>query len=109
MKIKHVISLICVLTFIVLKANAQFIINGKLPVFDKTTNTYIISIPQESFEKDYETEIILNEDSGWNNIKINNETINKKYTNNNGKLLKKGRNSNDEKKCTRNKSKKIFC
>ena len=80
MKIKHVISLICVLTFIVLKANAQFIINGKLPVFDKTTNTYIISIPQESFEKDYETEIILNEDSGWNNIKINNETINKKYT-----------------------------
>lgn len=38
-----VISLLPINTF------AQFTINGKRPAYDKTTNTYLVSIPQNVF------------------------------------------------------------
>ena len=42
-----VISLLPINTF------AQFTINGKRPAYDKTTNTYLVSIPQNVFLHDY--------------------------------------------------------
>lgn len=49
---------------------AQFTINGKDIVYDKLTNTYMTSIPEDSFGKDYNATIILNADSAWSQLSI---------------------------------------
>lgn len=69
-----VISLLPINTF------AQFTINGKRPAYDKTTNTYLVSIPQNVFLHDYEASISLDPDSLWTNLKIDNESITDTYT-----------------------------
>ena len=79
MKNKHLL-LYFLLTFFNQIVNAQFTVNGKQPVYDETSNTYIISIPQESFNNDYDAEIILTQDSGWTDLKIDDITITNKFS-----------------------------
>ena len=54
---------------------AQFKINGKSVVYDKLSNSYMTSIPEEMFGKDYATIITLDTDSAWNNLSIENTKI----------------------------------
>lgn len=53
---------------------AQFSMNGKTPVYDKTTNTYLVSIPQDCFGKDYTANITLCNDSAWSQLCIEGQT-----------------------------------
>ena len=54
---------------------AQFKINGKSVVYDKLSNIYMTSIPEEMFGKDYAAIITLDTDSAWNNLSIENTKI----------------------------------
>lgn len=54
---------------------AQFKINGKSVVYDKLSNSYMTSIPEETFGKDYTAIITLDTDSAWNNLSIENTKI----------------------------------
>ena len=54
---------------------AQFKINGKSVVYDKLSNSYMTSIPEEMFGKDYAAIITLDTDSAWNNLSIDNTKI----------------------------------
>lgn len=85
MKYKYILYLVLinVLCFLPQYIFAQFTINGKHPAFDKTTGTYIISIPQQTFGKNYTALITTDANSGWKNIIIDNETGNNNYTFNN--------------------------
>ena len=54
---------------------AQFKINGKSVVYDQLSNSYMTSIPEETFGKDYTAIITLDTDSAWNNLSIENTKI----------------------------------
>ena len=54
---------------------AQFKINGKSVVYDKLSNSYMTSIPEETFGKNYTAIITLDTDSAWNNLSIENTKI----------------------------------
>jgi len=60
-------------------ANAQFTINGKKAIYDKLTNTYLVSIEESSFGQDYEANIALDPDSLWNDFSIENTPVTEKY------------------------------
>lgn len=80
---KYIINKIfCLLTITLLPINihAQFTVNGKQPIYDKSTNTYLISIPQSKFQQDYEAQILLDQDSLWKDLEINNQSISTQYT-----------------------------
>lgn len=72
---KILILLITAWVLFVNSTHAQFILNGKAPAYDQTTNTYLIAVPQEIFGKDYEASIILTNDSAWNTLKIDGKEI----------------------------------
>lgn len=81
MKAIHNICIIALMLF--LRASytyAQFTINEKPIVYDKTTNTYMISIPESAFGKDYPAAIALDTDSAWTNLSINGQNIEGYYT-----------------------------
>ncbi len=63
-----------------IQASAQFTINGKNAIYDKISNTYLVSIPEEIFGKNYQAEIKLNTDSAWGNFKIEGQEITDSYT-----------------------------
>lgn len=68
-------------TLSVISIHAQFIVNGKVPVYDKNTQTYLISIPKETFDKDYEANIILQNGSEWKDLTIDGQSVsNSSYT-----------------------------
>ena len=79
MNYKYIITWLMAWILPTLNIHAQFIINQKTPAFDKTTNTYLISIPKEAFGKDFETSIMLNNDSAWSNLKIDGEEISQNH------------------------------
>jgi len=54
---------------------AQFTINGKNIVYDKLTNTYMTSIPESSFGKDYDAAILLDVDSAWHQLSIDGQEV----------------------------------
>ena len=54
---------------------AQFKINGKSVVYDKSSNSYMTSISEKAFGKDYAAVITLDTDSAWNNLSIENTKI----------------------------------
>lgn len=62
-----------------LASHAQLKINGKPVVYDKMSNTYMVSIPEKSFGKDYEAVITLDADSAWSHLKIENTNIESNY------------------------------
>lgn len=61
-------------------SRAQFLINGKHVIYDKRTNSYMASIPEESFGKDYQANITLDTDSAWSNLTIEGASIVNNYT-----------------------------
>jgi len=58
-----------------LASHAQFRINGKPVVYDRLSNTYMASIPEAAFGKDYAAVITLDADSAWNQLKIEGTNI----------------------------------
>ncbi len=62
-KLFVILSILCIIGS--LRTYAQFTINGKRIVYDKLSNTYMASIPEDSFGKDYPAMIILDADSAW--------------------------------------------
>lgn len=81
MKAVHNIFIIALMLFLCASYTyAQFTINEKPIVYDKTTNTYMISIPESAFGKDYPAAIALDTDSAWTNLSINGQNIEGNYT-----------------------------
>lgn len=81
MKVKSIFTLIIVWMLAVISIHAQFTVNGKVPVYDKNTQTYLISIPKEAFNKDYEANIILQNGSEWKDLTIDGQSgSNSSYT-----------------------------
>lgn len=81
MKAVHNIFIIALMLFLCVSYTyAQFTINKKPIVYDKTTNTYMISIPESAFGKDYPAAIALDTDSAWTNLSINGQNIEGNYT-----------------------------
>lgn len=74
-------TIILAFTFLVLsiRSYAQFTINGKNIVYDKISNTYLVTIPEECFGKDYQAQIAFTNDSNWTNVSINGQTIDTDY------------------------------
>lgn len=69
-----------VLSIIPLIVNAQFTINGKRAIYDSLSNTYLVSISEDNFGKDYKANIDLEVDSLWSNLMIENTSISDSYT-----------------------------
>jgi len=74
-------TIILAFTFLMLsiRSYAQFTINGKNIVYDKISNTYLVTIPEECFGKDYQAQIAITNDSNWTNVSINGKTIDTEY------------------------------
>lgn len=59
---------------------AQFTINGRTIIYDKVSDTYMVSIPKNTFGTDYEASIALDATVGWNNLSIEGTDIADSYT-----------------------------
>ncbi len=75
-------TIILVLTFLVIsiRSYAQFTINGKAIIYDNFSNTYLVTISEDTFGKDYQAQITINEDSNWKDLCINGQEIDTNYT-----------------------------
>lgn len=78
---QHKIYFILSILFIIgsLKTYAQFTINGKSIIYDKLSNTYMASIPEDSFGKDYPAMITLDTDSAWSQLQIEGQQVEDNY------------------------------
>lgn len=65
--------------FIPLWIHAQLYINNQKCIYDKLTNTYLVSIPQEYFNTDYQASITLDTDSLWTSLSIENTPVTHEY------------------------------
>lgn len=80
MKVIHKIYVIAlVLSMFSSHVYAQFTINGRTAIYDKLTNTYMVSIPEEAFGRDYAAQILLDEDSAWTHLSIDGENVSDSY------------------------------
>ena len=70
--------LICLATSI--QSFAQFTINGRSVIYDKVSDTYMVSIPENAFGTDYEASITLDATAGWSNLSIEGTDIADSYT-----------------------------
>lgn len=59
---------------------AQFTINGRSIIYNKVSDTYMVSIPENAFGTDYEASIALDATSGWTNLSIEGTDIADSYT-----------------------------
>ena len=59
---------------------AQFTINGRSIIYDKVSDTYMVSIPGNAFGTDYEASIVLDATAGWSNLSIEGTDIADSYT-----------------------------
>ena len=59
---------------------AQFTINGRSVIYDKVSDTYMVSIPENAFGTDYEASIALDATAGWSNLSIEGTDIADNYT-----------------------------
>ena len=59
---------------------AQFTINGRTIIYDKVSDTYMVSIPKNTFGTDYEASIALDATVGWSNLSIEGTDIADNYT-----------------------------
>lgn len=64
-------------------ACAQFSVNGKGMVYDKLSNTYMVSIPKESFGENYNAVVALDTDSAWTQLQIEGQSVDGGYIFNN--------------------------
>lgn len=70
--------LVCLVTSI--PSFAQFTINGRSVIYDKVSDTYMVSIPENAFGTDYEASIALDATAGWSNLNIEGTDIADNYT-----------------------------
>lgn len=70
--------LVCLVTSI--PSFAQFTINGRSIIYDKVSDTYMVSIPENAFGTDYEASIVLDATAGWSNFSIEGTDIADSYT-----------------------------
>ena len=70
--------LVCFVTSI--PSFAQFTINGRSIIYDKVSDTYMVSIPENAFGTDYEASIALDATAGWSNLSIEGTDIADSYT-----------------------------
>lgn len=70
--------LVCLVTSI--PSFAQFTINGRSVIYDKVSDTYMVSIPENAFGTDYEASIALDATAGWSNLSIESTDIADNYT-----------------------------
>ena len=70
--------LVCLVTSI--PSFAQFTINGRSVIYDKVSDTYMVSIPENAFGTDYEASIALDATAGWSNLSIEGTDIADSYT-----------------------------
>lgn len=63
-----------------LASRAQFYVNGKQGAYDKRSNTYLFSIQEDYFGKDYQATITLDTDSAWTELKIDGTNLEKGYS-----------------------------
>lgn len=70
--------LVCFVTSI--PSFAQFTINGRSIIYDKVSNTYMVSIPENAFGTDYEAVIAIDATAGWSNLSIEGTDIAESYT-----------------------------
>ena len=70
--------LVCFVTSI--PSFAQFTINGRSIIYDKVSDTYMVSIPENAFGTDYEASIVLDATAGWSNLSIEGTDIAESYT-----------------------------
>ena len=70
--------LVCLVTSI--PSFAQFTINGRSVIYDKVSDTYMVSIPENVFGTDYEASIALDATAGWSNLSIEGTDIADNYT-----------------------------
>lgn len=70
--------LVCLVTSI--PSFAQFTINGRSVIYDKVSDTYMVSIPENTFGTDYEASIALDATAGWSNLSIEGTDIADNYT-----------------------------
>lgn len=70
--------LVCLVTSI--PSFAQFTINGRSVIYDKVSDTYMVSIPENAFGTDYEASIALDATAGWSNLSIEGTDIADNYT-----------------------------
>lgn len=70
--------LVCFVTSI--PSFAQFTINGRSIIYDKVSDTYMVSIPENAFGTDYEASIVLDATAGWSNLSIEGTDIADSYT-----------------------------
>lgn len=70
--------LVCLVTSI--PSFAQFTINGRSIIYDKVSDTYMVSIPEKAFGTDYEASIALDATAGWSNLSIEGTDIADNYT-----------------------------
>ena len=59
---------------------AQFTINGRSIIYDRVSDTYMVSIPGNAFGTDYEASIVLDATAGWSNLSIEGTDIADSYT-----------------------------
>lgn len=82
--------------------HAQFTVNNKSISYDKNTQTFLVSINQDAFGKDYKASIIIDQDSAWSNLTIentpitNNEYVFQNVTANKTYIIKALRNQEEE-------------
>lgn len=69
--------LVCLATSI--PSFAQFTINGRSVIYDKVSDTYMVSIPENAFGTDYEASIALDATAGWSNLSIEGTDIADSY------------------------------
>lgn len=69
--------LVCLVTSI--PSFAQFTINGRSVIYDKVSDTYMVSIPENAFGTDYEASIALDATAGWSNLRIEGTDIADNY------------------------------
>lgn len=74
------IIITCIFSMITLMANAQFLVNNQVPIYDKLSNTYLVSINQDYFDKNYQVQLTLIQDSLWTELSIEGTLVSNDYT-----------------------------
>ena len=58
-----------------ISTHAQFLINGIEPKYDQRTHSFLISIPQSYWGKDYQATVSLTTNSSWQNASVEGQPI----------------------------------
>ena len=79
MKKEFVFAMFVMLTSFV-QVSAQFCIGGIEPFYDNTTNTFLLSVSEQLWGKEWTTEVGIKADASWRNLLIDGEPADGTYT-----------------------------